>query len=110
MGANNAGVSRTHAPEHKLYFTQQNPRVCGGACHVSASGISTEFASREGPWHDGPSIHEGEDVSPTFGNGKICYVEIPAESVDISAAFYERVFDWTIRTRADGSVSFDDGV
>jgi predicted enzyme related to lactoylglutathione lyase len=47
---------------------------------------------------------------PTFGNGKICYLEIPAVDVPRSATFYEIVFGWTVRTRDDGSVAFDDGV
>jgi predicted enzyme related to lactoylglutathione lyase len=47
---------------------------------------------------------------PTYGNGKICYIEIPAVDIDTSAAFYGEVFGWHIRRRGDGSVSFDDGV
>ena len=46
---------------------------------------------------------------PTFANGKICYIEIPAIDVDASAAFYRAIFDWHVRTRDDGSVAFDDG-
>jgi predicted enzyme related to lactoylglutathione lyase len=47
---------------------------------------------------------------PTFGNGKICYIEIPAVDVEKSAAFYHDIFGWTIRKREDGTISFDDGV
>jgi predicted enzyme related to lactoylglutathione lyase len=47
---------------------------------------------------------------PTFGNGKICYIEIPAVDIQKSAAFYQAVFGWQTRTRGDGSVAFDDGV
>lgn len=47
---------------------------------------------------------------PTFGNGKICYIEIPAEDLDLSAAFYENVFGWTVRKRSDGTTAFDDSV
>ncbi|HSB29518.1 MAG TPA: VOC family protein [Pyrinomonadaceae bacterium] len=47
---------------------------------------------------------------PTFGNGKICYLEIPAQDIDKSAAFYVAVFGWTTRRRGDGSLAFDDGV
>jgi len=46
----------------------------------------------------------------TFGNGKICYVEIPATDTRRSAAFYEKVFGWPIRQRGDGSTAFDDTV
>jgi len=49
-------------------------------------------------------------MPPTFGNGKICYVEIPATDIARSAEFYRQVFDWNIRKRDDGSVSFDDAV
>lgn len=48
--------------------------------------------------------------NPTLGNGKICYVEIPATDVTRSAAFYEKTFGWHMRKRGDGATSFDDGV
>src|SRR5450432_2889164 len=47
---------------------------------------------------------------PTFGNGKICYIEIPSRDVDESSAFYGEVFNWAIRRRDDGSVAFNDAV
>ena len=49
-------------------------------------------------------------MPPTFGNGKICYIEIHAIDAAGSADFYSRVFGWQIRKRGDGSISFDDGV
>jgi uncharacterized protein len=49
-------------------------------------------------------------MTPTLGNGKICYVEMPASDIQRSADFYGKVFGWQIRKRADGSVAFDDGV
>lgn len=47
---------------------------------------------------------------PTPGNGKICYVEIPAINIKESSVFYQTVFSWKIRTRGDGSIAFDDGI
>jgi len=47
---------------------------------------------------------------PTIGNGKICYVELPSRDIKESSTFYNNVFGWNIRTRDDGTVSFDDGV
>lgn len=47
---------------------------------------------------------------PTFGNGKICYIELPSRNINESAAFYSLVFNWAIRTRDDGTVAFDDTV
>ncbi len=47
---------------------------------------------------------------PTFGNGKICYIELPAIDVNRSAAFYKEVFGWHTRQRGDGSIGFDDTV
>ena len=47
-------------------------------------------------------------MSPTGRNGKICYIELPAESAERSAAFYAATFGWTIRTRGDGRMAFDD--
>jgi len=49
-------------------------------------------------------------MPPTFGNGKICYIEIPATTVEKSAEFYHRVFGWTLRKRGDGNTAFDDAV
>jgi predicted enzyme related to lactoylglutathione lyase len=51
-----------------------------------------------------------DNKAPTLANGKICYVEIPAEDIDSSVAFYRDVFGWQIRKRGDGTVAFDDGV
>lgn len=45
---------------------------------------------------------------PTFANGKICYIEIPATDIARSAAFYKAVFGWNIRKRGDGATAFDD--
>jgi len=47
-------------------------------------------------------------MAPTYGNGKICYIEIPTTDIARSADFYKRVFGWGIRTRGDGSTAFDD--
>jgi uncharacterized protein len=47
-------------------------------------------------------------MSPTLANGKVCYVEIPAIDVELSAAFYQDVFGWQIRQRGDGNTAFDD--
>jgi predicted enzyme related to lactoylglutathione lyase len=49
-------------------------------------------------------------MPPTFGNGKICYVELPATDIQRSAEFYASVFGWQTRTRGDGHLAFDDGV
>lgn len=46
--------------------------------------------------------------APDYRTGKICYLEIPATNVSVSAEFYARVFDWHIRERDDGSIGFDD--
>jgi len=40
--------------------------------------------------------------------GKICYLEIPTDNVEVSANFYAQVFDWKIRVRGDGERAFDD--
>jgi predicted enzyme related to lactoylglutathione lyase len=49
-------------------------------------------------------------MPPTFANGKICYIEMPATDIARSADFYKQVFGWTIRKRGDGSTAFDDTV
>ena len=45
---------------------------------------------------------------PTFGNGKICYLELPSKDIEESAQFYKAVFGWHIRRRSDGHWAFDD--
>jgi len=51
-----------------------------------------------------------EEKQPTFGNGKICYLEIPAMDIKASSEFYSNCFGWKIRNDNQGNVSFDDGV
>jgi predicted enzyme related to lactoylglutathione lyase len=51
-----------------------------------------------------------ENKQPTLGNGKICYIEMPAVDVAASAEFYQSIFGWNIRARGDGSIAFDDAV
>jgi predicted enzyme related to lactoylglutathione lyase len=43
-----------------------------------------------------------------MAHGKICYLEIPANKAEDSAAFYESLFGWKVRTRGDGNLAFDD--
>lgn len=47
-------------------------------------------------------------MPPTFANGKICYLEMPATDIARSSDFYQRVFGWNVRKRGDGSIAFDD--
>ena len=49
-------------------------------------------------------------MPPTFANGKICYIEIPATDIAASSDFYRKVFGWNIRKRDNGSTAFDDSV
>src|SRR6476661_5568232 len=43
-----------------------------------------------------------------MSHGKICYLEIPATTAEASASFYSSIFGWTVRTRGDGELAFDD--
>ena len=47
-------------------------------------------------------------MPPTPTHGKICYIEIPAASIQRSADFYAKVFGWRLRKRGDGRIAFDD--
>jgi len=49
-------------------------------------------------------------MPPTYANGKICYLEMPAVDLRRSADFYAGVFGWNVRKRGDGSTAFDDAV
>lgn len=41
-------------------------------------------------------------------HGKICYLEIPANTAEASAEFYSSIFGWKVRKRGDGELAFDD--
>jgi predicted enzyme related to lactoylglutathione lyase len=62
------------------------------------------------PFLKGKTSPEGVPMPPTTGNGKLCYLEIPAIDIERSAAFYREVAGWAIRKRGDGRIAFDDGV
>jgi predicted enzyme related to lactoylglutathione lyase len=47
---------------------------------------------------------------PHYGDGKICYLELPSRDIEESSSFYQAIFDWKVRRRGDGSIAFDDGV
>ena len=49
-------------------------------------------------------------ATSTRAHGKICYLEIPATDIAVSADFYRGVFGWQTRTRGDGALAFDDGL
>ena len=49
-------------------------------------------------------------TAPVYGHGKICYIEIPANDIVLSADFFRKVFNWEIRTSNEGHTTFDDGV
>jgi hypothetical protein len=53
-------------------------------------------------------IQMENNTHPTIASGKICYLEIPANDVMISASFYKKIFGWQIRERSDGRIAFDD--
>jgi predicted enzyme related to lactoylglutathione lyase len=44
-------------------------------------------------------MNERKSMAPTFANGKICYIEMPATDTSRSAEFYQQVFGWKIRKR-----------
>jgi len=49
-------------------------------------------------------------MPPTYANGKICCIEMPATDIARSSDFYQRVFGWKVRKRGDGRTAFDDTV
>jgi predicted enzyme related to lactoylglutathione lyase len=49
-------------------------------------------------------------MAPSLGNGKICYIEIPAADIPSLSAFYATVFGWNLRNRDDGHLAFSDTV
>src|SRR3954466_2388537 len=63
-----------------------------------------------GPRRLRPPVVPWTFMAPTLGNGKVCYLEIPALDIARSVAFYQAVFGWQTRQRGDGKIAFDDGV
>lgn len=63
--------------------------------------IRVPFCQDRSSWgrhHVGGEASEVSMVDdPTFGIGKICYVEMPAEDIHRSAEFDRKVFGWAIR-------------
>jgi uncharacterized protein len=49
-------------------------------------------------------------MSPTFAQGKICYLEIATADIAASSHFYQDVLGWRLRERGGGAAAFDDGV
>jgi predicted enzyme related to lactoylglutathione lyase len=43
-----------------------------------------------------------------FAHGRLSYVQIPAEDVKVSAAFYESVFGWQVRGEGTEHLGFSD--
>jgi predicted enzyme related to lactoylglutathione lyase/predicted CoA-binding protein len=86
-------LARGLAAQHCLEFVQG----------VSIAEVAVEINSKN------PDTMENEN-GPTLGNGKICYVEIPAIDINSSATFYKNVFGWKIRKRSSGHLAFDDGI
>ncbi len=43
-----------------------------------------------------------------FKHGKICYIFMSSQDPGKSGAFYRDVFGWTLRTKDEGGLSFDD--
>jgi predicted enzyme related to lactoylglutathione lyase len=50
------------------------------------------------------------NAEPRYGNGKICYLELPSRDIEESSSFYHDIFQWNIRKRSNGAISFDDSV
>jgi uncharacterized protein len=48
-----------------------------------------------------------EDAAAGYAEGRICYLELPSDDPERSAAFYRAVFGWTTRERGDGALAFD---
>ena len=58
----------------------------------------------------GPEVPDPPAENATgYAEGKLCYVELPADDPERAAAFYRTVFGWRTRTRGDGTLTFEDG-
>jgi len=70
----------------------------------SARGVSAPQLKRD-PLGGAPLASTVGDSMP---HGKICYLEIPANTAEASADFYSSIFGWKVRKRGDGELAFDD--
>ena len=88
--------------------------------HVEVVKLAPEFEMAYKGMHEGWSQSLDRLIAmlavysakahPTPANGKICYLQIPANDIAVSSEFYRDVFGWQLRRRDDGSIAFDDGV
>lgn len=78
-------------------------------CSAMRKSFGQDFGFACKTWSQN-SKGEGELMPPTFANGKICYIEMPATDIARSSEFYKQVFGWNTRKRGDGSIAFDDTV
>jgi uncharacterized protein len=89
------------------------PHAAGAAYHVESAqgqGVNSRIPKLQVGGSNSPGPSTFLHMPPSFGNGKICYIEIPATDIARSADFYHRVFGWNTRKRGDGSTAFDDAV
>src|SRR6185369_16342067 len=74
--------------------------------------VSPVMSSRMRLHLSGSAVAVSELISPNgedvFMHGKICYLEIPANTAADSANFYSSIFGWKVRERGDGNLAFDD--
>jgi len=57
---------------------------------------------------DNQAENETDTTRHLFGNGRLSYVQIPANDVHQSAEFYKKVFGWQLRGGSDSHFSFAD--
>ena len=90
-------------------------RLAENEGHVGKGGPDLEDP-RSGRAVDNPLLNprtmndDGGMMETGYRNGKLCYVELPADDVGVSARFYSDAFGWSIRRRDDGATAFDDTV
>jgi hypothetical protein len=66
----------SESPQRKEF---SHTRWCDLGCY--GTGCTLEWQRLDGP-----------PMPPTFANGKICYIEVPATDIARSSNFYKQVF------------------
>jgi predicted enzyme related to lactoylglutathione lyase len=102
--AKQAGAKVNHPPQDYEYGERQYAAEDREGNEWTFSQTIADVDPRE--WGGTPA--QIEPMVARLERPRVCYLEIPAKDVRVSATFYEKLFGWNIRNRESGRPSFDD--
>jgi predicted enzyme related to lactoylglutathione lyase len=91
-----------------LHETIYGERQYGVEDYEGHHWLFSRHAKDLSPQEWGATVKEKSSRLESLPRPRFCYVEIPANAIHASVAFYEKVFGWRIRHRDSHRPSFDD--